>query len=68
MQGEVRQPTEDTASYVNGNSIRNAHRRRQDSQERILLNIGNKNSIRNDHSTRQGSQDWILQHIWFGIQ
>jgi hypothetical protein len=49
-------------SYLNRNSIRNDHERRQGSQEDIPSYL-NRNSIRNNHRERQDSKEMILNHI-----
>ena len=61
---DARQPGEEIASYLNGNSIRlkPPQEEARDPREEIASYL-NKNSIRHDHRIRQGSQERILHYI-----
>ena len=60
---EAGQPRKDSAIYLDRTSIRNEHRRRQGSEERISYHIPIGIQIRSEHRRRQGSEKRIAHHI-----
>ena len=62
------QPREDSALYLDRTSIRDEHRKRQGSEERISHHILKGIQMKNEHWWRQASEERISHYISIGME